>query len=78
MNTDTIVGYRLTVEAVGHSQSDAAAHALRLIGCMIEDRHFKGHSCGSETGNACGKWEATYANSQPATQQTNPVKSGEI
>jgi hypothetical protein len=51
------IGYRLTIEAVGLRQSDAAAHALTLIGMMMQDAHDKGHSCGGTTGNASGRWE---------------------
>lgn len=50
-------GYRLTIEAVGLRQSDAAAYALRLIGSMMQEAHTKGHSCGGELGNASGNWE---------------------
>jgi hypothetical protein len=50
-------GYRLTIEAVGLRQSDAAAYALRLIGMMMQEAHTKGHSCGGELGNASGNWE---------------------
>ena len=50
-------GYRLTIEAVGLRQSDAAAFALRLIGSMMQEPHNKGHGCGGELGNASGNWE---------------------
>jgi len=50
-------GYRLTIEAVGLRQSDAAAYALRLIGMMMQEAHTNGHSCGGELGNASGNWD---------------------
>ncbi len=58
------VGFRLTIEAVGLRQSDAAAQALTLIGTMMQDAHDKGHSCGGTTGNAAGRWER-LPNDQP-------------
>jgi hypothetical protein len=50
-------GYRLTIEAVGLRQCDAAAYALQLIGSMMQEAHTKGHSCGGELGKASGNWE---------------------
>ena len=50
---------RLTIEACGLRQSDAAAYALRLIGMMMQEAHTKGHCCGGTNGNASGKWEET-------------------
>ena len=50
-------GYRMKIESVGLSQSDAASYALRLIGSMMQQAHTKGHSCGGELGNASGNWE---------------------
>jgi hypothetical protein len=52
-----IIGYRLTIDAIGLRQSDAAAFALRLIGMMMQEAHSKGHSCGGELGNAVGGWK---------------------
>lgn len=50
--------WRLTIEAVGLRQSDAAAHALTLIGTMMREAHTRGHCCGGTSGNASGRWEA--------------------
>ena len=51
------VGYRLTIEAVGLTKAIAAAQALRLMAHLVEDPTEKGHSTGSETGNASGKFD---------------------
>ena len=56
--------FRLRIDAVGLSQSDAAAYALRLIGMMIQKAHTNGHSCGGVTGNASGRWEMLAAEAE--------------
>ena len=60
-------GYRLTIEAFGLRQSDAAAYALRLIGSMMQEAHTKGHSCGGERGNASGNWENLGSPNDPSS-----------
>ena len=58
-------GYHLTIESFGLRQSDAASYALQLIGSMMQSAHTQGHSCGGETGNACGNWEIVGRSDPP-------------
>ncbi len=67
LSAPTGSGYRLTIEAVGLRQSDAAAYALRLIGSMMQEAHTKGHSCGGETGSASGNWENVGIPNDPSS-----------
>ena len=71
MTSDTKI-HRMTIEAVGLRQSDAAAYALQVIGMMMREVHRKGYSCGGETGNASGNWETLetdHRRDEPGTTQ---------
>jgi len=48
-------GFRVTLEAVGLTKASAMAHAVRVLGLMMEEAHTKGHSCGTINGNASAK-----------------------
>jgi hypothetical protein len=50
-------GYRLKIDAVGISQSDAISFAIRLIGIMVQAADTKEKSVGGELGSAACKWE---------------------
>ena len=50
--------WRIKLEAIGTSQSDAAANALKVIGMMMNIPNGRGYSCGGTDGNASGRWEA--------------------
>jgi hypothetical protein len=49
--------HRIKIDAVGFRKTDAASYALRVLGMMLQEAHYNGHSCGGENGSATGQWE---------------------
>jgi hypothetical protein len=49
--------WKVTIEACGISQREAADQVEKLLIMMLESKHTRGYTRGDSRGNAVGNWE---------------------